>query len=67
MAGVGLQSLVTKILVGLQGKNGKNGKNGKISSSQSEGADEELQATGKFVKVNTFYSAIPTTGFHLDC
>lgn len=64
MAGVGLQSLVTKILVGLQGKNGKNGK---ISSSQSEGADEELQATGKFVKVNTFYSAIPTTGFHLDC
>lgn len=64
MAGVGLQSLVTKILVGLQGKNGKNGK---ISSSQSEGADEELQATGKFVKVNTFYNAIPTTGFHLDC
>lgn len=64
MAGVGLQSLVTKILVGLQGKNGKNKK---ISSSQSEGADEELQATGKFVKVNTFYSAIPTTGFHLDC
>lgn len=64
MAGVGLQSLVTKILVGLQGKNGKNGK---ISSSQSEGADEELQATGKFVKVNTFYSAIPTTGFHPDC
>lgn len=61
MAGVGLQSVVTKKLVGLQGKNGK------ISSSQSEGADEELQATGKFVKVNTFYSAIPTTGFHLDC